>query len=159
MSQLTFSSIPGFFDLQDSAIASGQPLTDDAIQKISHNAKAGAVRNERIYMGFFKNGDVVGVPRSPVDGYQYSRSEVQYDFVRYAIRGPAGGFVSGQAARPAPANSQPAGVYWFVTDIDDSTGQVFMQTSYWDGSHETITNDGIVKVYAVCQRLSVNQAN
>ncbi|HLI03141.1 MAG TPA: hypothetical protein VFC10_07490 [Terriglobia bacterium] len=159
MSQLTFSSIPGFFDIQDSAIAAGQPLTDDSIQKISHNAKAGAVRNERIYMGFFKNGDVVPVPTSPVDGYQYSRSEVQYDFVRYSIRAPAAGFVSGQAARPPQANSQPAGVYWFVTDIDDSTGQVFMQTSYWDGSHETITNDGVVKVYAVCQRLSVNQAN
>lgn len=159
MSQLTFSSIPGFFDLADTAIAAGQPLTDDAITKISHNAKAAAVRNERIYMGFFKNGDTVGLPSSPVDGYSYSRAEVQYDFTRYAIRAPAAGFVSGQAARPAQANSQPAGLYWFVTDVDDATGAVFMQTSYWNGSTETITNDGIVKVYAVCQRLSVNEAN
>lgn len=159
MSQLTFSSIPGFFDLLDSAIAAGQPLTDDAITKISHNAKAAAVRNERIYMGFFKHGDTVGLPTSPVDGYSYARSEVQYDFTRYAIRAPAAGFVSGQAARPAQASSQPASLYWFVTDINDSTGVVFMQTNYWDGSHETPTNDGIVKVYAVCQRLSVNEAN
>ena len=32
MSQLTMASIPGFFDIADSAIAGGQPLTDDSIQ-------------------------------------------------------------------------------------------------------------------------------
>ena len=52
MSQMLMSSIPGFFDLADSTIAGGRPLTDYALAKISHNAKFGAVRCEIIYMGF-----------------------------------------------------------------------------------------------------------
>src|SRR5690348_2138455 len=160
MSQLTFASIPGFFDIADTVIAAGQPLTDDAIQKISDNAKAAAVRNERIYMGFYKHGDTIGLPTSPVDGYAYQRAEVQYDWVRYSSRAPGGGFVSGQAAAPTPSSSQPAAIYDLgAWDIDDSTGLVSLHTSYWNGSTETSTHDGIVKVYAVCQRLSVNEAN
>ena len=49
MSQLTLGSIPGFFDLADSAIAAGQPLTDDSMLKISHNAKFGTVRSKLIF--------------------------------------------------------------------------------------------------------------
>ncbi len=160
MSQLTFASVPGFFDLPNTAIAAGVALTDDSIQKISDNAKAGAVRCEDIYMGFFKHGDTVGLPTSPVDGYAYSRSEIHYRFNRYSNRAPGAGFVSGQAAAPAQASTQPASLYNFgAWDIDDSTGVVSLHTSYWDGSTETSTNDGIIKVYAVCQRLSVNEAN
>lgn len=159
MSQLTLASIPGFFDLADTALAAGQPLSDDSIQKISNNAKFAAMRRERIYMGFYQNGDTVGVPKSPGDNYQYSRAEVTYSFSRYSSRAPGAGFVSGQAARPAQANSNVAAIYWMVQDVDDSTGAVMCQTSYWDGSHETITNDGILKVYAECSRLSQNEAN
>src|SRR5579875_2738055 len=75
MSQLTFTAIPGFFDLADSAIAGNQPLTDDSLQKISHNAKFAAVRCEVIFMGFYANGNTVPAPVSPVDGYVYSRAE------------------------------------------------------------------------------------
>ena len=65
MSQLSFASIPGFFDLADVAIAAGQPLTDDSISKISHNAKFGVVRAEQFYMGFYRNGDVVPTAAPP----------------------------------------------------------------------------------------------
>src|SRR3974377_403446 len=100
MSQLSFSSIPGFFDLGDSAIAAGQPLTDDSIAKISHKAKFGAVRCEIIYMGFFTAGNTVGTPTSPVDGYTYSRSEVMYIPILASSRSPAARFTPGQAAFP-----------------------------------------------------------
>lgn len=160
MSQLTFAAVPGFFDISSSVLAADQPLTDDTIQKISDNAKFAAVRYERIYMGFFKHGDTVGTPSSRVDGYAYSRAEVTYEWMRYSNRAPAGGFVSGQPAPPTPASSQPAALYDFgAWDINDATGLVSLHTSYWDGSHETSTNDGIVKVYAHCQRLSVNESN
>lgn len=159
MSQLTLTAIPGFFDIATTTISAGQALTDDSLQKISNNAKFAVVHKERIYMGFYKNGDTVGVPKSPIDNYQYQRSEVQYDFKHYSTRAPGAAFVSGQAARPAQADSSTAAIYWTICDVDDSTGDVLTQTSYWDGSHETITNDGIVKVYAECTRLSQNEAN
>jgi hypothetical protein len=161
MSQLTFASIPGFFDLGDAAIAGGQALTDDAIAKISHNAKFGAVRCERIYMGFYKHGDTVGTPPSPVDGYAYTRAEIQYDFRVFSTRAPGLGFVSGQAARPPIASAQNSSFYFGNYDIDDSTGLVYCETHYFDQGvqPETTTNDGILKVYALCQRSSLNVAN
>ncbi len=72
MSQLLMASIPGFFDLADSTIAAGQPLTDYAILKISHNAKFAVSRHETIPMGFYGPGDTVPAPVSSVDGYTYS---------------------------------------------------------------------------------------
>ncbi len=164
MAQLTFASIPGFFDLGDSAIVGGQPLTDDAIGKISHNAKFGAVRCEIIYMGFYANGNTVPTPISPVDGYAYSRSEVMYVWSIYTNRTPAAGFVPGQAA-PAPISASQAGnLYNFPGgwDINDATGVVSLKTTYnsnFSGLTEVVTNDGIIKVYALCQRSSVNVAN
>ena len=65
MSQLTLGAIPGFFDLADSAIAAGQPLTDDSMLKISHNAKFGTVRSKLIFMGFYANGNTVPTPIDP----------------------------------------------------------------------------------------------
>src|SRR5580692_329045 len=107
MSQLLMASIPGFFDLADSAIAAGQPLTDYAILKLSHNAKFGAVRCEVIYMGFYGPGDTVPAPTSPVDGYTYSYAECLFIPLLYTSRTPAGGYTPGQATPPALANSDP----------------------------------------------------
>jgi hypothetical protein len=162
MSQLTLSAIPGFFDLADSAIAAGQPLTDDSMLKISHNAKFGAVRSKLIFMGFYANGDTVPTPIDPDDGYAYSRAECQFIWMIYSNRAPAPGFVPGQATPPAQSSSQPAPLYNFPGgwDINDATGVVSLRTSYYTpGGAETVTNDGIIKVYAVCLRLSLNSAN
>jgi hypothetical protein len=49
--QLTLSSRPGAFDVQPSAMAAGQPVTDDLLLKISATAKFGVVRPE-----FFTSG-------------------------------------------------------------------------------------------------------
>jgi len=163
MSQLTFGSIPGFFDLADAAIAGDQPLTDDSIQKISHNAKFAVVRVEPIYMGWYKNGDVIPTPSSPVDGYAYSRAECNFDIIGFATRAPAPGFVPGQAARPAQANANGGAgeLYWEFFDVDDFTGAVYTAVSYRAESTgvETPTSDGMVKVRAQCIRASVNVAN
>ncbi len=157
MSQLTFASIPGFFDLGDSTILGGQPLTDDAITKISHNAKFGVVRCEIIYMGFFKSGDTVPTPLSPVDGYAYTRQECLFTPLFASGRQPAAGFVSGQATFPVLANSDLGTgnllVVPYQLDIDDSTGIVTCQV-YFSGNGAQ--NQGTVKVYAICQRSSLN---
>lgn len=157
MSQLLMSTQPGFFDLADSTIAGGQPLTDDSLQKMSHNAKFGAVRCEVIFMGYYANGNTVPAPASPVDGYQYSYPECSFRFNVASSRAPAPGFVPGQASFPAFANTNAgAGTqyYWYY-DVNDGNGAVTTHMSYWNGSNETPTNDGTLKVYAVCQRLSV----
>ncbi|HLI33441.1 MAG TPA: hypothetical protein VKW70_00230 [Terriglobia bacterium] len=160
MSQLTFTAIPGFFDLADSAIAGNQPLTDDSLQKISHNAKFAAVRCEIIFMGFYTNGNTVPTPVSPVDGYAYSRAECLFIPVFVSTRQPAPGFVPGQASFPALANADSyqgslvAAPY--ELDINDATGVVACSVY---GSANGAQNQGTVKVYAICQRSSVNQNN
>ena len=160
MSQLTLNAIPGFFDIQDSAIAGNQPLTDDSIQKISHNAKFGAVRCELIYMGFYASGNTVPVPVSPVDGYAYSQAEVSYIPVFASSRQPAAGFVPGQAQFPSLAQSDLGSgnlvMVPYILDINDTTGVVACQV-YFSGNGAQ--NQGTVKVYAICQRSSVNVNN
>lgn len=158
--QLTMNSQPGFSDLPDAALAQDAPVTDDMLVKMSHNAKFSTVRCEYIFMGFYKHGDTIPLPVSPVDGYAYSRSEILYDFTLYSTRAAAAGFVSGQATPPGIAPNQAANILYFVCDIDDSTGVVTIDMNYYkQGGAETDTNDGIVKVFAVCQRLSVNVAS
>src|SRR4051794_17310138 len=121
MSQLLLNAVPGFTDLDEATIAAEEVLTDDALVKICQNAKFAAVRCERIFMGFYKNGDTVGLPVSPVDGYTYRQDEVLYDWSLYSTRAPGTGFVSGQADPPAISSTQPANLYWVKVDIDDST--------------------------------------
>ena len=160
MSQLTFSQIPGFFDISDTLLAGGQPLTDDDMTKISHNAKFAVVRTELLFMGFYKPGDTVPTPVSPVDGYAYSRAECLYLPILVSTRSPAAGFVSGQASFPVLANNDPGQgnliVVPYQLDIHDSTGVLTCQT-YWSGSGAE--NQGSVKVYCVGVRSSVNVAN
>ncbi len=160
MSQLTLNAIPGFFDIQDAAIAGNQPLTDDSIQKISHNAKFGAVRCELIYMGFYTSGNTVPTPVSPVDGYAYLRQECAFMPVFASSRQPAAGFVPGQAQFPGLAQSDLGTgslvIVPYALDVNDSTGVVTCQV-YFSGNGAQ--NQGTVKVYALCQRSSVNVNN
>jgi hypothetical protein len=77
--------------------------------------------------------------------------------MRYSNRPPQAGYTPGQATPPAQAINQPSSIYNFGPwDINDANGLVSLQTTYWDGKVETVTHDGTVKVFAVCQRLSVN---
>lgn len=157
MSQLNMAASPGFVDTDETLIDADSVLTDDVMIQICQNAKFAAVRCERIFMGFFKNGDTVGTPSSPVDGYAYSQEEILYDYSIYSSRAPAADFVSGQGLPPSISSSQPANTYWWRIDIDDATGQVLCEMSYYkQGGAETISHDGILKVYALCQRQSVN---
>lgn len=160
MSQLTISAIPGFFDIADSALAGGQPLTDDSILKISHNAKFAAVRSEVIYMGFYASGNTVPTPSSPVDGYTYQRSECAFIPILASSRQPAAGFVPGQASFPILANNDlGTGALLAVPyelDVDDSTGTVTCQV-YFSGN--AAQNQGTVKVYCLATRSSINVQN
>ena len=168
MSQLTYSQTPGLVDIADSTFDQDMPVTDAALKQLNNNAKAAAVRCERFFMGFFTHGGVASVAnfstrfRSPVDGYQYTQAEVQYDWSLFCTRTAGGGFVQGQQTAPGMSSSSSGAgnLYWQRFNVNDATGAVECYVSYKvvDGA-ETQTNDGILKVYAVCQRLSVNAAN
>lgn len=160
MAQLTFAVIPGFVDLPDSAIAADQPLTDYSITKINNNAKFGAVRPETFY-GWYKDGETVQLPTSPVDGYVYSRQELEYEVAAWSSRSPVSGVsANGALSMPARANTNPAAGslfdMWFQVEEKNEAnpGLVHCFTSYWDSGNETQTNGGMVKVRTIATRLS-----
>ncbi len=161
MSQLTIAVQPGFFDLSDSTLVGGQPLTDTLLTEISHNAKFGAVRHEKIFMGYYASGNTISPPQSPVDGYQYSYAECSFSIQGFCSRAPAPGFVAGQVSFPVIANTNqgsPTGtVLMMAYDINDANGLVTIIMDYWATStgEEYNTNDGFVKVFANCQRSSL----
>jgi hypothetical protein len=157
MSQLVLSAIPDFSDLADASIAAGKVVTDDTMRKMSHNAKFATVRGKLIFVGFYAHGNIVPTPIDPDDGYAYSRAECQFIFMPFSNRAPASGMIPGQVVPPPQSNSQPGPLYnwpggW---DINDVTGLVTLWTSYYAHGTETVNNDGIIKVYAVCRRSSL----
>jgi hypothetical protein len=160
MAQLTWSTIPGAVDLPDSSLAADQPVTDFALTKISNNAKFAAVRPE-VFYGWYKNGEVVQLPVSPVDGYQYSRQELEYEVAAFCTRSPAPGSpTNGALAKPARANLNdgPGSLFlldfWVEERTESSPGLVHCVVHYWTGSTETPTSGGFVKVRTIATRLS-----
>ena len=160
MSQLTFATIPGFVDIPDANLYADQPLTDYSLTKISNNAKFAAVRPETFY-GWYRNGEVVQLPVSPVDGYMYSRSELEYDIAAWCSRSPDGGAATnGAAIIPARANSNdgPGSLFlmdfWVEEKNEASPGLVHCEVHYWNNGSETATNGGFVKVRTIATRLS-----
>jgi hypothetical protein len=156
----------GFIDIPDAALSAHQVITDDDLVKISENANFAVVRCEIIFMGFYKHGDEIAAPASPIDGYQYSLSEICFDWTIYSTRGTDSNiFVSGQADAPGIGTGlslqQDANLYYWVADINDSTGQVTLLVSTFaqGKKSEIVSNDGVLKVHAICQRASVNVAS
>jgi hypothetical protein len=161
MSQLTFATVPGFVDIPDSALAADQPVTDFALTKISNNAKFAAVRPE-IFHGYYKEGELVILPVSPVDGYQYVREELSYAWSVYSI-GVALGPTNGATSPPAVTGNQISGggidamshCEFFVEQKNDpNPGRVHARVFMTDGSTETPTSAGVLMVTTIATRLS-----
>jgi len=161
MAQLTFALIPGFVDLPDSVLAADQPLTDYTLAKISNNAKFAAVRPETFY-GWYKSGELVQLPVSAVDGYIYSRPELEYEVAAWCSRSPApDALTNGAKEKPTRAtlNDAPGNLYlmdfWVEEKDDPSPGLVHCLVSYYvQGGEETVTSGGFVKVRTIATRLS-----
>ena len=159
MAQLTWATVPGAVDIPDANLAADQPVTDYTLTKISNNAKFAAVRPETFY-GWYKNGETVLIPTSPVDGYVYARGELEYEIAAFTTRAPAGA-TNGSLAKPPRANANSGGGnlymldFWVEEKNDSSPGLVHCEVSYYvQGGAETITNDGCVKVRTIATRLS-----
>ena len=161
MSQLTWATIPGAVDLPDANLAADQPLTDYSLTKISNNAKFAAVRVETFY-GWYKHGEFVAIPTSPVDGYAYSRQELSYDIAAFCTRPPIGSTNGAQAIPQMGPQSGGGTLLWTRFWVDEkneaSPGLVHCEVSYYEqdqpGPDEVQTNDGFVKVRVIATRLS-----
>jgi hypothetical protein len=161
MSQLTYTQSPGFTDLADATFDQDKPITDVAMKQLNQNAKAAALRPETFY-GWYKNGEVVVLPVSPVDGYAYTRAELEYDIAGWCSRAPsAGAATNGALTLPArsSANGGAGNLYWVEYWVEEknesSPGLVHTYTSYYvQGGAETVTSDGFVKVRTIATRLS-----
>ncbi len=158
MSQLTFATVPGFVDLPDSTLAADEPLTDYAVTKISNNAKFAAVRPEMFY-GWYRNGQTVQLPTSPVDGYTYAREELEYEVAAWCSRSPSGA-TDGATTKPARANLNDGPGTLFLMDFwveernEANPGLVHCEVSYWNSGSEVFTNGGFVKVRTIATRLT-----
>jgi hypothetical protein len=158
MPQLTWATVPGAVDIPDSNLAADQPVTDYSLTKISNNAKFAAVRPETFY-GWYKNGDTVQLPTSPVDGYHYTRQELAYDVAAWCSRAPSGA-TNGATTKPArqSANAAAGTLYlmdfWVEEENEASPGLVHCEVHYWSDGTEHPTNDGFVKVRTIATRLS-----
>jgi hypothetical protein len=159
MAQLTWATVPGAVDIPDANLTADQPVTDYSLTKISNNAKFAAVRPETFY-GWYRNGETVALPTSPVDGYHYTRVELEYEVAAWCSRSPSGP-TNGALTKPARANSNggPGNIYlmdfWVEEKNEANPGLVHSQVSYYiQGGAETITNDGFVKVRTIATRLS-----
>ena len=166
---LTFAAIPAYVDIPLDVFAVGQPLRTGSagaygLLDILHNAKFGCVRKEVISRGYWSMGYTVPPPVSPVDGYQYGVTEVINRGIVYSNLARAGSFANGQATAPTLAGGQlqrdGAGkgpLYWWTMNIDRFGNTSGAVSYYVQGGAETIrVNSGIMKVFSVCQRGSVN---
>jgi hypothetical protein len=153
MSQFLWGAPPPFTDLDESGFAANKPLADGDLIHLNQNAKFGAVRAEYLYQGFYKHGNVLPLPVSPVDGYAYTLAETLYVPRLYMTRAPGADFIPGMLHPPGISFSQPGNLFYWITDVT-AAGAVQSEVSYLkqgEGS-DTHTNDGCVKVYSWCQR-------
>jgi hypothetical protein len=138
---LTLQYPPGYSDLQDPALASGQPAIGIDLAKMYFNSAFGKVRIETFYFIDLKNGDTVPLPVSQIDGYVYSRNELIY---QWSLNSGNGTWISG-------ADS----LYYCGWLVDQTTGAVFSDEWYRrSGSHANVThtNDGLLKIMVIAQR-------
>jgi len=66
-------------------------------------------RPEAFVDGYYTTGNTVPTPQSPIDGYQYQRSEVSYLLLHYSTLSPVGGFVPGLLTFPTLAPNAGSG--------------------------------------------------
>lgn len=140
---LTLASIPGFADLPDTSLVQDTPALGVYMAKISENAAFGMVRME-VVVGSYTNGQTVGLPVSPVDGYNYSRAELNYLWAVQSTVNPSTGWITG-----------PDTLWYGAWLVDQTTGLV--STLEWyrrSGSHANPaqSNDGTLVVFTVAQR-------
>ena len=150
---LTLTSQPGFTEVPDSAFDAGSAVTAANMKAMNAAAKFAAVRTEEFY-GFYKHGEVVGLPISPADGYEYEREELRYTWSLYWSGAPPGTALNGTQEPPSRgANSGAGNLLSMGFHVDQATGAVTCDVLYYvaNGSQAS-TTDGILMVTTHAKR-------
>ena len=137
---LIINTQPGFSDQPDSALAAGQRAIGLALAKINGNAELGMCRLE-FFQGVYTNGQTVGLPVSPVDGYEYSRSELIYIWAIYNSANPSSGWITG-----------PTSLWYCGWNVDQETGDVLCDEWYRNAASSGDSADGSLQVFTIAQR-------
>lgn len=99
-------------------------------------------------VGFgFVNGQTIGYPKSPVDQYQYSSAD---SFVCLPFF-----YITGAIEPGSGASTGPSILASRIQRMQKSAtvgGAVSSSITYWNGSTQSVTNDGAIGVVAVCVR-------
>ena len=141
---LTLLTPPGFTEIPDANFAAGATASDTDLKALNADAKFAAVRNEQFW-GFYKNGDTVALPVSPADGYTYGRTELVYSF-SWWWTGSCPSVCAGTQTPPTKgATSGPGTVLQMWGEVNQATGVVTTQVSYYKTS-QTDTGDGVLLV-------------
>lgn len=148
---LTLSAVPGFSEIPDTSFAAGATASDSDMKTLNGDAKFAAVRNEQFW-GYYRNGETVALPVSPADGYAYARNELICMWSWYWTGAATGACNGTQSAPPKGATSGGGTMLQSGANVDQTTGSVSTQVSYFDG-HQHDTNDGILLVVTFAQRL------
>lgn len=138
---------PGFSDVSDYNFAAGQLARGLDLIKVAENASFGMVRFE-VFYGEYKNGDTVNMPISPVDGYNYTRTELMYIWCIRSTVNPSSGWSSAQEA------------LWYGNwKVDQTTGAVSCEEWYtWIHAAKPAvqSQDGVLGVFTIAQRQLAN---
>jgi hypothetical protein len=145
-----------FIDLPDSSLVANKALTQAVMQALAHNGFFAAVRCEFFDMGYYRDGDSVPAPVSPVDGYAYKLAECLFILILASSRQPDNSqFTPGQAAFPVLANNDVGSgnliVAPYVLEINPTSGTITCQMYFSDSG---VAHQGSVRVVCVGQRLS-----
>jgi len=147
---LTLSEIPGFTDIADSVFNAGSALSSASVKALNADAKFGAVRNEQFW-GYYRHGDTVELPVSAADGYEYSRDELVYSWSVWWTGSAPTACAGTQTAPTRGATGGSGTLLQMGFDVDQATGEVTCNVSYFSGSQND-TNDGILVVTVHAQR-------
>ena len=150
---IVVATSPGFSDVPDSAFDAAAPVTSANLKAICENSKFAALRNEQFW-GYYKNGEVVNLPVSPIDGYEYGRDELLYSWSVYGTQGPPAGAVQGSQTLPVMTHNGGAGeMLYTLAWVDQATGAVNSTIAYYvPGGAQTNVNDGVLMVITHAQR-------
>jgi len=151
MSELLLTSQPGFTELLASSLVTGTPLTSTLLKAINDNARFACVRTETFY-GYYLVGESVLLPTSPADGYEYSAQECRFLWSLYWSGSGQGPLVGVTYLPTRGVTSQPGWVLQMGFTIDQNTGLISGGVSYWTGSQQLDTTDGILMVVTIAKR-------
>lgn len=147
-SSLALTQSPSWWDtLVASDFTTDAPQSTGLMVSLNDNSKFSVVGAEVIYCGEFYNGETVSFPSSPIDGWQYTESEVQFMFSwRWTT-------TQGQYTAPAWGTDWSFdGMYATVS----SAGAVVCKISWGGRGGEGCSSDttsGRIAVFAFCQRI------